>query len=64
MNSDQIPIDGLHDLRPQLSQGTITRGRIGVQITAVPKNLLQPWQPGLSPGRIQPSTEDAHLGSA
>ncbi|HEY1308486.1 MAG TPA: trypsin-like peptidase domain-containing protein [Vicinamibacterales bacterium] len=37
-----IPIDAVHDLLPQLSNGTITRGRIGVQMTAVPKELVQP----------------------
>jgi serine protease Do len=37
-----IPIDLVRELLPQLRQGTITRGRIGVQIAPVTKDLAQP----------------------
>jgi serine protease Do len=37
-----IPIDLVRELLPQLRQGTITRGRIGVQITPVTKDLAKP----------------------
>jgi serine protease Do len=36
-----IPIDAVRDLLPELRQGTITRGRIGVQITPVTSGLAQ-----------------------
>jgi serine protease Do len=37
-----IPIDAVRDLLPELRKGTVTRGRIGVQITAVTKDLADP----------------------
>ena len=37
-----IPIDVVRELLPQLREGTITRGRIGVQITPVTKDLAKP----------------------
>ena len=37
-----IPIDVVRDLLPELKRGTITRGRIGVQIAPVTKDLMQP----------------------
>jgi serine protease Do len=35
-----VPINVVRDLLPQLHDGKVTRGRIGVQITAVPKEAL------------------------
>ena len=35
-----VPINVVRDLLPQLHEGRVTRGRIGVQITAVPKEAL------------------------
>ena len=37
-----IPIDVVRDLLPELRKGTITRGRIGVRISPVTKELAQP----------------------
>ena len=37
-----IPIDAVRELLPELREGTVTRGRIGVQITAVTKGLAEP----------------------
>jgi serine protease Do len=37
-----IPIDPIRELLPQLRQGEITRGRIGVQITPVTKDIAAP----------------------
>jgi serine protease Do len=37
-----IPIDAVRDLLPELREGTVTRGRIGVQITPVTKALAEP----------------------
>jgi len=37
-----IPIDVVRELLPELRKGTITRGRIGVQISPVTKNLVEP----------------------
>jgi serine protease Do len=37
-----VPIDAVRELLPELRTGTITRGRIGVQITPVTKNLVGP----------------------
>jgi serine protease Do len=37
-----IPISPVRDLLPQLRQGTVTRGRIGVQIAPVTKDIAQP----------------------
>jgi serine protease Do len=37
-----IPINPVRELLPQLRQGTITRGRIGVQITRVTKDIAEP----------------------
>jgi serine protease Do len=37
-----IPIDAVRELLPELREGTITRGRIGVQITPVTKDLAEP----------------------
>ena len=34
-----VPIDTVRELLPQLQQGTVTRGRIGVQVTPVTKAL-------------------------
>jgi serine protease Do len=35
-----VPINVVRDLLPQLHEGKVTRGRIGVQITTVPKEAL------------------------
>jgi serine protease Do len=37
-----VPIDTVRDLLPELRTGTITRGRIGVQVTPVTKALVKP----------------------
>jgi serine protease Do len=37
-----IPIDAVRELLPELRKGTITRGRIGVQIAPVTDELVQP----------------------
>jgi serine protease Do len=37
-----VPIDTVHELLPELRSGTITRGRIGVQVTPVTKALTKP----------------------
>jgi serine protease Do len=37
-----VPIDTVRELLPELRGGTITRGRIGVQVTPVTKPLVQP----------------------
>ena len=37
-----IPIDAIHELLPELRRGTVTRGRIGVQITPVTRGLIRP----------------------
>jgi serine protease Do len=37
-----IPIDPVRELLPELRRGSITRGRIGVQIAPVTKDLVQP----------------------
>jgi serine protease Do len=37
-----VPIDTVRELLPELRGGTITRGRIGVQVTAVTKPLAKP----------------------
>ena len=37
-----IPIDVVRELLPELRKGTITRGRIGVQISPVTKELAEP----------------------
>jgi serine protease Do len=37
-----VPIDAVRELLPQLRQGTITRGRIGVQVTQVTETLSKP----------------------
>jgi serine protease Do len=37
-----IPIDVVRELLPELCEGTITRGRIGVQISPVTKDLAEP----------------------
>jgi serine protease Do len=37
-----IPIDAVRELLPELREGTITRGRIGVQIMPVTKDLAEP----------------------
>ncbi len=37
-----VPIDTVRELLPQLRQGTVTRGRIGVEVTPVTKALAQP----------------------
>jgi serine protease Do len=37
-----IPIDAVSELLPELRRGSITRGRIGVQISPVTKNLVEP----------------------
>lgn len=37
-----IPIDTVRDLLPQLRKGSITRGRLGVQVTAVTKEQAGP----------------------
>jgi serine protease Do len=44
-----VPIDTVRELLPELRTGTITRGRIGVQITPVTKELAGPL--GLSAAR-------------
>ena len=37
-----VPIDSVRELLPELRTGTITRGRIGVQVTPVTKALAKP----------------------
>ena len=37
-----VPIDTVRELLPELRKGTITRGRIGVQVTSVTKALAKP----------------------
>lgn len=37
-----IPIDTVRELLPELRKGTVTRGRIGVRITPVTRNLAEP----------------------
>ena len=37
-----VPIDPVRELLPQLRQGTITRGRLGVQITPVTADMAKP----------------------
>ena len=37
-----VPIDTIRELLPQLRQGTVTRGRIGVEVSAIGKELVQP----------------------
>jgi serine protease Do len=44
-----IPIDLVSELLPELKGGTVTRGRIGVQITPVTRDLVEPL--GLSEAR-------------
>jgi serine protease Do len=36
-----VPINTVRELLPQLRQGKVTRGRIGIQVTAVPRDALE-----------------------
>jgi serine protease Do len=50
-----VPIDAVRELLPQLRRGDVTRGRIGVQITPVTNELVEPLGLEDRRGRTRPS---------
>jgi serine protease Do len=59
-----IPIDAVRDLLPELRKGSVTRGRIGVQVSPVTSRLVEPLRLKDTSGALVRSVEQNGPGAA